>query len=232
MNLKASSRLSKDSRRVLFFGKQNDPFCEKAADFVKSRFEQPLILIGRRGDPFPDVGTEAIDIVISYLSPWIIPANVLKQAKTSAINFHPGPPEYPGIGCTNFAIYEDAKTFGVTCHHMEPAVDTGKVIATSRFPISKNDTVYALTQRCYQHIFDLFNQVMTVILEKKPLPVSSEHWTRKPFKRSELNDLCRLTKDMSPEEMARRIRAVTFPGMPGAYIELAGTKFIPANTPS
>ena len=34
--------------------------------------------------------------------------NLLKKAKKSAVNFHPASPDYPGIGCNNFALYDNA----------------------------------------------------------------------------------------------------------------------------
>ena len=43
--------------------------------------------------------------------------------------------------------------------------------------------------------------------------------------RRELEELCKVTIDMEEEEIKRRIRATTYPGMPGAYIEVSGYKF-------
>ena len=87
-------------------------------------------------------------------------------------NFHPGPPEYPGIGCTNFAIYDAASTFGVTCHHMNPKVDTGNMVSVKRFPLYDNDTVFSLTQRCYGYIFQQFYEIAPLILAGDELPQS------------------------------------------------------------
>ncbi|HEX8922369.1 MAG TPA: formyltransferase family protein [Pyrinomonadaceae bacterium] len=211
---------------VLFFGKQDDFYCEKAQKFIELNFPGATILTGTRQTPFP-VEAEAWegDYLISYLSPWIIPDALLKRARKASINFHPGPPEYPGIGCTNFAIYNNESIFGVTCHHMAPRVDTGKIIAVRRFPLFPSDTVYSLTQRCYAHILTLFYEIMSGILAGKELPESDETWQRLPYKRSELNALCRIEPDMTAEEIGRRLRAVTFPGAPGGYVEIGGFRF-------
>lgn len=211
---------------VLFFGKQDDLYCEKAQQFIRSNFPDATIVTGTRHQPFPDE-YESWEgyYLFSYLSPWIIPASLLKRAKIANINFHPGPPEYPGIGCTNFAIYNDESTFGITCHHMTATPDAGNIIAVKRFPLFASDTVYSLTQRCYAHILTLFYEIISGILEGKPLPESDERWRRQAYKRSELNALCRIEPDMPPEEIQRRIRAVTFPNAPGAYIEINGLRF-------
>lgn len=211
--------------KLLLIGKTLDPYFDRAIEWVRQHLPTTHIIRGKRSDPLPDaIRTWEGDYLISYLSPWIIPADVLKRAKQAAINFHPGPPEYPGIGCTNFALYEGAKEFGITCHHMAPKVDTGAVIAVRRFPLFENDTVLSLTQRCYDAILSSFLDVMGDILQQTPLPQSSEHWTRRPFTRAELNALCRITPEMSKEEVRRRIVATTYPGMPGAYFEKDGKK--------
>ena len=71
---------------------------------------------------------------MSYLI-WVVPEWLLRKAKIAAINFHPASPDYPGIGCRNFALYENAKEYGVTCHHMSATIDTGSIIEIKRFPI-------------------------------------------------------------------------------------------------
>ncbi|MFW8746219.1 formyltransferase family protein, partial [Mesorhizobium japonicum] len=81
---------------------------------------------------------------------WIYPAQLLSNASFAAINFHPGSPDYPGTGCTNFAVYEGAKEYGITCHHMKAGVDSGDIIAVKRFSINEDDTVYGITQHCYK----------------------------------------------------------------------------------
>jgi len=212
---------------VLFIGKKNDSYCEQAMKFVKSHFTEVDIELGKRGEAFPEeTGWWKGDYIFSYLSPWIIPDYLLDRTSVAAINFHPGPPEYPGIGCTNFAIYNQSPVFGITCHHMAAKVDTGELIAVRRFPLFKTDSVYSLTQRCYSYILTLFYEIVSGILEGKTLPKSEETWQRKPYKRKELNELCKITPEMSSEEIKKRIQATSFPGMPGSYVEIGGYKFV------
>jgi methionyl-tRNA formyltransferase len=211
---------------LLFFGKRDDFYCEQAKAFVTQHFPEADIVLGKRGEPFPEVyhGWQG-DYIISYLSPWIIPTSLLARAHIASLNFHPGPPEYPGIGCTNFALYNNEPVYGVTCHHMAAKVDTGKIIAVRRFSVFPTETVYSLTHRCYAYILTLFYEIVAGILQGRPLPEAGEIWKRKPYTRRELNALCEIVPEMPPEEIQRRIRAVTFPGAPGAYIALGGWKF-------
>jgi len=211
---------------ILFVAKYK-PFAHEAAELIKLHTSETAIFFGDINDPFPpQLLNSHFDYVISYISPWIIPKQTLNNVKTAAINFHPGPPEYPGIGCTNFAIYNGAKEFGITVHHMEKKVDTGDIIAVKRFPIFERDTVYSLTQRCYAYLYASFIDLLPLILSGSALPKSGDRWKRKPYSRQQLNELCVVTKDMSEDEVKRRVRATAFPNMPGAFIELGGIRFL------
>src|SRR5512143_1330310 len=115
---------------LLFLGKADDKDCARALAFCQKSFPSVSFCLGRWGDPLPpEIRAWKGDYIISYLSRWVVPAELLSRARKAAINFHPASPEYPGIGCNNFALYEDAKEYGATCHHMASTVDTGKIIA-------------------------------------------------------------------------------------------------------
>lgn len=197
--------------RVLFIGKEGDFYSGAAADFIRLHFKDPLIIFSSRSDPFPRHLLEwEGDLVVSYLAQWIIPGSLLEKASLAAINFHPGPPEYPGIGCTNFAVYHGETTFGITCHHMLERVDSGSIIAVRRFPVLENDSVYSITQRCYNEILHLFYELASGLILGGNLPTSQEKWMRKPFTRKQLNELCELGPEMDEQETARRIKATTY----------------------
>ena len=76
------------------------------------------------------------DILISYISNWIVPKAVLIKTKRWNINLHPDPPEYPGIGCFNFAIFDSANEYGTTAHIMDSTVDTGRIVEVKRFTMT------------------------------------------------------------------------------------------------
>jgi methionyl-tRNA formyltransferase len=188
-----------------------DDAVRKAIRHCEANFEQVTVVRGNWGDPLPlDIQGFRGDILLSYMSRWVIPDYVLKNVQVAAINFHPASPEYPGIGCNNFALYEGATEFGATCHHMAPAVDTGNIIRVDRFPIHASDDVESLMDRCYDYMLVMLYDIIDLLLAGKPLPVSDENWTRKPFTRKQLNELGRITTDMSPEEIDRRIRATSY----------------------
>lgn len=197
--------------KILFIGKAENAYAKTAADFIRLHFENALIVFSKRTEPFPeDLYKWEGDLIISYLAQWVLPGQLLEKARIAAINLHPGPPEYPGIGCTNFAVYNNEKEFGITCHYMLAKVDSGSIIVVKRFPVFSTDTVYSITQRCYVVILYTFFELMGDFLLGKGFPESSETWTRKPFTRKQLNELCELRSDMSEEEVQRRVKATTY----------------------
>lgn len=210
---------------VLFLSKKDNAYARRAADFVRRNFPQHLVFEGGRKDPLPEeVLNWKGDLLISFISSWIYPDRLLKNAALAAINFHPGSPEYPGTGCTNFAIYNGETEYGITCHHMNASVDSGNIILVKRFPVNAADTVYAVTQRCYRLIEESFYELMELIRRGQPLPVTNEAWKRKPFTRKQLDELCTITPDMSAEEIERRIKATTYK-TPWAFTRINGHIF-------
>ncbi len=211
--------------KVLFLRKKDNEYAQRAEDFIRTNFKQPLIFSGSRKDKLPEeVLNWKGDLMISFISSWIYPKTLLENAAMAAINFHPGSPEYPGTGCTNFAVYEGAKEYGITCHHMKAAVDSGNIILVKRFAIGETDTVYQITQKCYQLIEESFYEIMNGLLQGKPLPATGEQWKRKPFTRKQLDDLCHIRPDMSEEEIDKRIKATTYK-TPWAFTKINGHIF-------
>lgn len=216
--------MGKCERSILFLGKAADDHTERAATSCRLHFSDVTVELGDWGDPAPpSLCTWRGDYLISYLSRWVVPADVLDRARL-AINFHPGPPEYPGYGCNAFAVYENAQSYGVTCHHMAPRVDTGAIIAVTRFPVLASDDGGSLLLRAYDYQLVLFYDVVGRLAQGQELPAAQVGWSRRPFTKKEFADLARLMPDMSPQELARRVRATTI-GRYRPTLELEGFLF-------
>ncbi len=217
--------MPKNNFSLLFLGKADDPDCVRALEFCHQNFARVTYCLGKWGDPLSDeIRSWEGDYLISFLSRWVIPEEILRRARKAAINFHPASPEYPGIGCTNFALYENAREYGVTCHHMAVKVDTGRIISVKRFPVYPTDDVAALLKRTYETQIAFFFEIAQLMAEGKELPVSHETWTRPPFTRRQFNELFKITPDMPKEEISRRVRAVSY-GSWQPYVEIEGFKF-------
>jgi methionyl-tRNA formyltransferase len=218
--------MPKSDSSILFLGKADDPYCTRALAFCQEHFQHVAHCLGVWGDPLPETARNwKGDYIISYLSRWVVPGFLLDRARLASFNFHPASPEYPGIGCNNFALYENAAEYGVTCHHMAPKVDTGAIIAVRRFPVDPEDGVAELLNRTYEHQIELFIEIVGLISQGEKLPVSTEKWTRPPFTREQFNELFVITPKMAEEEIARRIRAISYKHWQ-PYLEIQGFKFI------
>lgn len=194
---------------------KRDSFSDQAAAIAAGLFgDRVQHFAGTVGDPMPEQLEAGAPMLISFLSPWIVPKRVLDRCG-AAINFHPGSVDYPGIGCYNFALYEEAAEFGAVCHHMLPKVDTGLLIEERRFPMFRSDTVEVLKLRTMVTMLSMFHDVVSGVANGDGLPVGQTHWTRAPFTRKQLNALTELRPTMGSSEIERRVRATTYPGFPG-----------------
>jgi methionyl-tRNA formyltransferase len=202
----------KSPASVLFLGKRDDDYCRFALAFCRENFNSVTACLGSWGEPIPkEAESWSGDFIISYLSRWVVPISLLDRARI-AINFHPGSPEFPGIGCVNFALYGGAREYGATCHHMWPRVDTGPIIEVAKFSILESDDVEALLNRTYSAQFDLFLKIAWMIKLGSPLPQHCERWTKEPYTRTEFNELNQIAPWMPDAEKARRIRACAYRG--------------------
>jgi len=211
--------------KLLFLGKQDDECTNKALNYIKIAFPYVESHMGVWGDKLPESAKNwEGDIIISYLSRWVIPQFLIDNAEIAAINFHPAPPSYPGIGCNNFALYNNEQKYGVTCHHMSDTVDTGAIIQVKEFPIFSSDNVESLLSRVYDYQLVLFFEVISGFIIDKVFPASEETWTRKPYSRKEFDALFEITLDMDEDEVNKRIRAISF-GQYRPFIEFQGKRF-------
>ncbi|HMG48082.1 MAG TPA: hypothetical protein VK614_11545 [Allosphingosinicella sp.] len=180
-----------------------------------------VVFEGAVGDAEPKaLQAHAPQYLISFLSPWIVRKITLDRCGY-AINFHPGSVEYPGTGCYNFALYEEARDYGAVCHHMLPKVDTGRVIREDRFAVHAGESVESLKLRTMNVMIEMYREVALSIAGGRPLPEAPTHWTRKPFTFRQMEALKAIDATMPPEEIARRIRATVYPGYPGPVLHRA-----------
>jgi len=209
---------SKHNKAKALLISRNDAFnIKNVVEFISKNFDA-TILIKDRSKNFPQENFNwSGDYIFSYLCPWKLPTYLLQSAKIAAINFHPGPPTYPGTGCYNFAIYHQVKEYGVTCHHLEKKIDTGKIVSVIKFPLLDNDRVGDLINRTYVYLNYLFFEITLGILKDSTLPVSNLEWKRKPYQKKDLDKLCELSNEMNDDEINKRIKATTFPGKPGPH---------------
>ena len=153
-------------------------------------------------------GTENTRLV-SFGSGVIVPAGILSRLRGPAYNFHPGPPDYPGIFPSVFALYDGAQRFGVTLHEMVALVDSGPIVAVDSFEIAPAWDRLALDTATFAALLQLLERFTPRLADvTTPLPRITEAWRGMRRSRKDFDALCRLPEDATAEEFARRYRAI------------------------
>lgn len=219
---------------ILFFGKNKCQYSHNAYEYLKHlNFDVVSILSKSRTEPLPEeIGWWKGDYILCFRSYFVLPKHLIDRAAKAAINIHPGPTEYPGSGCLNWALYDNAKYYGVTAHVMNDKIDSGAVIECRRFPILPQDNVSTLLARTHNKAYDLFVDISTGLsiegdsfLKRKIEESKSEKWRGEARKMKEIDNLQRIDLKCSKDELEKIIRATYTPEFP-PEINLHGYKFV------
>ena len=171
------------------------------------------------------LGLGPVDFILNFLSPVIVPKSVLDAARIAAVNFHPAPPKWPGVGSASFALYEDDKAFGVTAHLMEPKVDSGPILRTLAFPILPEDDCELLWNRALHHALTLFYEVAFELVTTRKANPSGQQWERPAVTRREFERWMLIPAGATVDDIRRKVRALRHPRFAGPFIEVAGVRF-------
>lgn len=216
----SATRSSEDGEKrkikVLFFGRSKCRATDVALDHLtRLNFEVTTVKSNGRGESLPEnIASWEGEYILCFRSLFILPQKTLNKATIAAINFHPGPAEYPGSGCLNFALYDNAAEYGVTAHLMSEKVDDGSIIECRRFPITPGDNVDSLLERTHVKLLDLFFDISSGIgisgenFIKDLLGKSKdEQWNGEARRMKELDRLSIIDANVTKFELERIIRA-------------------------
>lgn len=153
-------------------------WCDIAADWAKTVMPGVETLYWDPGEPWPStIDAWEGDWLISFRGDLIVPEEIYGRARKGALNFHPAPPRYRGLGSQFYAIYNGDTEFGTTCHHLAPSVDTGSIIRVDTFPIAPGETATSLRHHVGAYSLMQFFEIVTDhILPGKPLPDPQLSW--------------------------------------------------------
>jgi methionyl-tRNA formyltransferase len=168
---------------------------------------------------------------VCFRSLFLLPKLLIDKASIAAINFHPAPPEYPGSGCINFALYDEVSEYGVTAHVMNELVDNGKILEVRRFPVTPHDNLLTVLSRTHSELLNLCSDFISGLYSdgekflKEKLAISGdEAWRGNARRLKELDALQKIDINVSEKELKRIIRATYIDGYP-PKIELHGFTF-------
>lgn len=154
------------------------------------------------------------DYILSCRNLFILLKELIENAKYAAINFHPAPPEYPGSGCINFALYDEVDEYVVTAHLVNEKIDNGRILQVRRFQVNKKRTLQLLLTKTHEELYNLCIDVINGIklqgmkfiqdclsLSKK------ETWVGKARSIKDLDNLQRISPNITELELKKIMRA-------------------------
>ena len=166
------------------------------------------------------------DYLISFLNAVYIDKSVRKKIKINSFNFHPGPPEYPGYGCYNFALLDKVNFYGSTIHIINDKFDNGKILAVNRFEVSYKklnlDKLIAMTHRSI--IKQAKNFIKDILENKLKINVKFK-WKKKAFTKKEFEIAREIKINDSKENVLKKIKAFSYKDYENVYINFKGFKF-------
>jgi methionyl-tRNA formyltransferase len=163
-----------------------------------------------------------VDVVISFLFWRLLREPLISLGRIGCLNFHPAPlPDYRGLGGYNVAILDGLHEWGVSCHFVDEAFDTGDLVAMERFAIdAQAETAFSLDLKCQERLLSLFERVMQGALRGEELPRTPQgegrYVTREEF------EALRVVRP--GDDLERKLRAFWYPPHPGAEVELEGRR--------
>lgn len=209
----------KSKKKVLFLGRNNDSCTNKILKILKKNFFHVESIFSKKHyQKLPKkILNKKFDFVLSFRNYIILPNKFLKLNKLS-INIHPGPPNYRGIGCLNFAIYNNEKHYGTTCHFINEKIDAGKIIIYKKFTMPKKNSVSKLLNKTTQESFKIMKNLINIInkenyeydlleLVKKNSMIK---WSNKIFKKRDLENLYKIKKNYNKKKINLIIKSTLY----------------------
>jgi methionyl-tRNA formyltransferase len=166
------------------------------------------------------------DYLISFLNPMYIDKSVRKKIKINSFNFHPGPPEYPGFGCYNFALLDKVSVYGSTIHMIDDKFDNGKILHVNRFKVSyKKLNLEKLISMTHKSIIKQAKDFINDILNEQLKINDKLKWKKKAFTKKEFEIEREIKLNDSKKRILKKIKAFTYKDYENVYINLKGFKF-------
>ena len=147
--------------------------------------------------------------LLSVGAGFIVPPRILQALSGPAYNLHPGPPEYPGLFPSVFALYDRAARFGITLHEMADKVDAGAIVTVDTYDLLPSWDRLALDSATFGAMLNMIARLAPALTDlSRPLPRLGVEWSGAKRNRKDFDALCALPEDADTAEFARRLRAV------------------------
>lgn len=166
------------------------------------------------------------EYLISFLNPHYIKNKVRNRIRFNSFNFHPGPPEYPGFGCYNFALLDEVNFYGSTIHLINDKFDNGKIINVKKFKISyKKMNLERLIKLTHKNIIKQAKKFIDDVIKNKIKVNHKFKWKKKAYTKKEFESAREIKLYDSKRNILKKLKAFTYKDYKSVYINLKGIKF-------
>ena len=201
---------------ILLFYRDKCEYSLKFKNFLKKKTKKIFLVKNvknHKNKSISKILKKNYSLILSFKSYYILPEKLINKADIAAINFHPGPPKYRGIGCLNYALYENSKVYGITTHMMNKKIDNGKIIDVKKFKIKKSETVDTLLKKTNEEMLDRAKYIINNLiknkyfLKNKIIKNQNFKWSKTIKNRNELDKFYQIKLLDSNKEIKKKIRA-------------------------
>ncbi len=170
-----------------------------------------------KGEDFSSLLSElAPELVVVVAYGKILPPELINYPKYGCINVHVSLlPKYRGAAPMQRAIMDGEEKTGVTIMYMDEGLDTGDIIDTVEFPITKEDDFESIHDKSAELGASLASSVIDRIEEGKITRTKQDERLATYAKKIEKAD-AKLDLSMSAEKLDPIIRGLT--PIPGAFV--------------
>jgi UDP-4-amino-4-deoxy-L-arabinose formyltransferase/UDP-glucuronic acid dehydrogenase (UDP-4-keto-hexauronic acid decarboxylating) len=165
----------------------------------------------------------APDFLFSFYYRYLLPDDVLRCARTAAINLHGSLlPKLRGRAPLNWALVLGESVTGVSLHHMTGRADAGDIVDQEPVPIGPVDTAYTLSLKLLS-AGDLLLERTLPRLKAGTATRTPQDLTLGSYVGARTPEDGRLDWTRSTAALFNLVRAVTHP-YPGAFTEFEGRR--------
>ncbi len=166
------------------------------------------------------------DYLISFLNKSYISDKLRRKIKINSFNFHPGPPEYPGYGCYNFALLDKINFYGSTVHIINQKFDNGEIVNVKRFKISyKKINLDKLISMTHKNMSKQAKKFINEILKDKLKVENNFKWRKRAYTKKEFESAREIKLNDSKKIILKKLKEFTFKNYESVYIKFKGFKF-------
>lgn len=165
-------------------------------------------------------------LLLSVYYTQIFRPGLLESVAGPALNFHPSLlPRHRGVAPLIWAIVEGDTTTGVTVHHIDEGIDTGRIVLQYPIPIHPDDTGYVLHRKVAKLVRAAAAELLRSYLAGSGISAGEEQSGIATYHSSRDPQVNRIDWSWPARRIRDVVRALA-PPLPGAFVPLQGEELV------